>query len=147
MDEQLKTLLKDEIVYEFDQIRGFNVETPEYKAAVDNLVKLYDRAIEVEKLETEHTDKLSQHESELEIKNRQIDEQINSRVEETALKREQFAEDRKDRIIKNVLALLQIGVPTLTAVVMTYKTFEFEKEGTVTSIFGKGWVNKLLPRK
>ena len=147
MDEQLKTLLKEEIIYEFDQLRGFNVETAEYKAGIDNLVKLYDRAIEVDKAENERTDRLSQHESELEMKNRQIDEQINGRIEETALKREQFEEDRKDRIVKNVLALLQIGVPTLTAVVMTYKTFEFEKEGTVTSIFGKGWVNKLLPRK
>ena len=147
MDEQLKTLLKEEIIYEFDQLRGFNVETAEYKSGIDNLVKLYDRAIEVDKAENERTDRLSQHESELEMKNRQIDEQINGRIEETALKREQFEEDRKDRIVKNVLTLLQIAIPTIVAVRMTYKTFEFEKEGTVTTIMGRNWIGRLIPRK
>lgn len=147
MDEQLKTLLTEEIVDEFNRLRSIEVGTEQYKVTVDGLVKLYDRALDTDKAEAERTDKLEFNEKELEIKNRQLDEQIKSRVEEAELKRVQAEEERKDRIVKNVLTLLQIAIPTIVAVRMTYKTFEFEKEGTVTTILGRGWIGKLIPRK
>lgn len=111
-------LLNDEIKVELEHLKGFDVGTEEYLKAVDGIAKLTDRSIEMEKLAIEHEDKLAQ-----------------------------LKEDKKSRLIKDGIA---IGTTLLTLGVTiwgTLSSFKFEKEGTVTTIMGRGFVNKLLPKK
>ena len=58
-----------------------------------------------------------------------------------------MAEDRMDRWVKNILTGVGIVSSTALAVWGTLKSFEFEKEGTVTTIMGRGWVNRLFGKK
>ena len=113
-----ETLLHQEIEHQLKILGEMEVGTEEYKTAVDGLTKLMDRALEAEKIENE-------------------DE----------LKRVQLAEDKKHRWIQVALEMLKIGVPVAVAIWGTNKTLKFEETGTVTTIMGRGFIQKLLPGK
>ena len=60
----------------------------------------------------------------------------------------QLAEDEKrDRRIKNGITIAGIVIPSVITIWGTIKSLNFEKEGTVTTIMGRGFINKLLPKK
>ena len=56
-------------------------------------------------------------------------------------------EDRKDRRFKNGIALGGIVLPLAVTIWGTLKTLKFEEEGTVTTMMGRGFINKLIPKK
>lgn len=129
---KIETLLRDEIESEFKDLKEMALGTDEYKTTVDGLAKLMDRAIEMEKFNVECDEK---------IENRKIQEFDND------LKVKQMEEDRKDRFVRNVISVAGIIIPVCVTVWGTIKTFKFEEEGTVTTIMGRGFINKLLPKK
>ena len=76
-----------------------------------------------------------------------IQERIETREFENDLKLKQMKDDKIDRWVKNGLTALGIAVPTVVTVWGTLKSFKFEEEGTITTIMGRGFINKLLPKK
>lgn len=157
MNEEFKTQLNEVIVDELSRLGGYE-EVESFSRSVDGVTKLMDRAIEIKKLEIEHEDKVRNHEaelclktkqleSELELKTKQLDEQIEARRIENADKLRQFEEDRKHRRIQTGISIAGIVLPIVVTIWGTKKSFEFEKEGTITTIMGRGFVNKLLPKK
>lgn len=125
----IENLLHEEIENRLKDLKSMAVKTDEYKAAVDGVAKLVDRAIELEKVNNEIEDK---------EKSRIIDEEIRTR---------QIEEDKKDRKAKNLIAVATIAVPSILTVWGTLKSLKFEESGTVTTIVGRGFINKLLPKK
>lgn len=111
-------LLHEEIRKEFEKLKDMEVGTEKYKTAIDGLTKLMDRALEIDKINIEH--------------------EHNEKIR---------ADENKDRIARHVLTALGIAIPTATAIWGTLKSFKFEETGTITTIFGRGWLNKLLSRK
>jgi len=103
--------------------------TDKHKVAVDGLTKLMDRAIEIEKLDIDAKEK---------AENRKIDKE---------LKLKQMEEDRKDRIAKNTLTAASIFGGFALTVWGTVKSIKFEETGTITTIMGRGFIQKLLPKK
>lgn len=103
--------------------------TEEYKVTVDGLTKLMDRAIDMKKFDTEYAER---------IENQKMD---------NCLKQKQMDEERKDRLIKNGISIAGIVIPSLITIWGTVKSMEFEKEGTITTIIGRGFINKLIPKK
>lgn len=125
----IETLLHEEIQDGFDALSRMERGTEIHKTTVDEVAKLFDKAIEIEKIEIEAKDK---------AKSREI---------EASLKRAQMEEDRKDRRFKNGIALGGIVLPLAVTIWGTFKTLKFEEEGTVTTIMGRGFINKLIPKK
>lgn len=125
----MQTIVRDEVRDQLEQIHKMQVGTEEYKLAVDGVTKLMDRAIEMEKLDFEH------------------EEQVRTREFEEDLKVRQMKDEKNDRRVKNVLTGLGIGIPAVITVWGAMKSWEFEKEGVVTSLIGKGFMNKLLLKK
>lgn len=125
----IETMMHEEIQSELEELSKIQVGSEEYKTAVDGITKLTDRVIEMRK---------SNIEKETKEKDREI---------ETNLKIQQMEEERKDRIIKNIIAVAGIAVPTVVTIWGTVKSIEFEKEGTITTIMGRGFIQKLLPKK
>lgn len=124
----VKSSLREELLAEIKELNKIAVGTEQHKIAVDSVTKLADRVIEMEKLDIDISEK---------EKDREID---------TNLKLRSIEEDRKDRKIKNWIA---IGSGLLTAGVAvwgTIESFKFEKEGTITSIMGRGYISSLLPK-
>ena len=125
----VKSLLRDEIRDEIETLSKMEVGTEGYEKTVNGLTKLMDRAIEMDKLENEQEEK---------EKNREI---------ETELKTQQLEDEKKDRKVRNAISIAGIIIPTLVTIWGTKASFKFEQEGTVTTIMGRGFINKLLPKK
>lgn len=121
----IQTLLHEEIKDEFSNLKKMELGSETYKTTVDGLTKLVDRAIELEKIDVEQNEA---------YENRQVEL---SKIED----------DRKDRIVRNVLTGAGIIVPAALTVWGTIKSIKFEKDGTITTIMGRGFIQKLLPKK
>ena len=125
----IETLLHEEIQDGFDALSRMDRGTETHKTTVDEVAKLFDKAIEIEKLE-------------MEAKEREKAREI-----EASLKRAQMEEDRKDRRVKNGIAIGGIVLPLVVTIWGTFKTFRFEETGTITTMMGRGFINKLIPKK
>lgn len=126
---KLDRMLCEEVQSELTALKDMEMGTEEYKIAVDGITKLADRAIELEKIDIEHQDK------------------IESQDFENGLKLKQMEAERKNRLIQNILTAAGIVLPVGLTVWGTFKSFEFEKEGTITTIFGRGFMNKFFTKK
>lgn len=125
----IEDLLDDELDAEFETLRNATPGSDEHKAAGDMLVKLLDRKIEMDKVKNDSVDKAETRES------------------EKLLKEKQFEDEKKDRLIKNIISAAGIALPLLVTIWGTKVSLKFEEEGTFTTIMGRGFINKLLPKK
>lgn len=125
----IQTLLNEEIKTEFEQLKKIEMGSEKYETAVNGLTKLVDKAIEMEKFDME------------------FDEKVTSREIENNLRQKQLDDEKKDRIVKNTISICGIVIPVGVTIWGTLKTFKFEEEGTVTTMIGRGFINKLLPKK
>ena len=123
------TLLEVEIQDQFERLRKTEFGTEQYKTGVDGLTKLIDRSIEIDKLS---------HEFKKERENQKLD---------TEFKEKQMAKDKKSEMIHNVIAIAGIVLPLLVTIWGTNVSLKFEESGTVTTIMGRGFINKMLPKK
>ena len=122
---KIKETLYKEIEDELQALNEIEVGTDEYKSSVDGVTKLLDRVIEIEKHEAE----MKEREAERTAKNIQV------------------AEEQKDRVVKNYISAGGVVLPLLVTIWGTLKSIKFEQDGTVTTIMGRGFINKLLPKK
>ena len=121
----IQNLLRAEIQTEMEELNKIQLGTEEYRARIDGLTKLIDREIEIEKLS--------------------IDDHVKD--EELRMKREQMEQERRDRWIKNGITIGGILIPAGITIWGTLKSLKFEETGTVTTVMGRGFLNKLLPKK
>lgn len=121
----IEKMLCEEILYELADLKNVSAGSEEYKVSVDGVTKLIDKAIEFKKLE--------------------IDEK--SKIDDIGIRSKQMDEDRIDRLVKNGIAIAGIIIPSVITVWGTVKSLKFEQDGTVTTIMGRGFINKLLPKK
>lgn len=125
IDKQLEVVIGEEFKY----LKGLTPGTEEYDKAISSIGKLVDRAVELEKSNIDAKTQLEKMKAENELKERQMEE------------------ERKDRLIKNCIAAAGVVLPIGVTIWGTLKSFEFEREGTITTIMGRGFINKLLPKK
>lgn len=125
----IETMLRDEIRDELDNLKNMKLGDDEYKATVDGITKMVDRIVEMEKMDIDQEEKRSKREA------------------EEALKAEEMKMERRDKRVKNGIAVLATVLPVGVTVWGTLKMLKFEEEGTVTTIIGRGFINKLLPKK
>ena len=114
----IQTLLNKEVKHELEDLSTMELGTEQYKATVDGITKLVDRTIELEKIEIACQEKDVQ-----------------------------MREEKVDRWVRHGIAVGGIIIPVVVTIWGTVKSFEFEKEGTVTTMMGRGFINKLLPKK
>ncbi|MBO5887449.1 MAG: hypothetical protein J6Q60_05460 [Bacteroidaceae bacterium] len=118
------------------ELEDTDVGSEEHKALVDAIAKLEDRSLEIQRIQNDAEDKAKTRERELK-----------NDILEQNLKLEQMSDDRIDRWVKNILTGLGIVSSAALAIWGTKKSFEFEKDGTITTIMGRGWVNRLFGKK
>ena len=126
---ELEDLLEEEVKSQLEGLKDIEMGTDEYKATVDGIVKLADCAIKIKELDYDASDK------------------IDARETEVAIKKQQMKEEKNDRIIRNGIAIAGIVIPTAVTIWGTIKSIKFEQEGTITTIMGRGFIQKLLPHK
>ena len=112
------TKLNVEIEEKFDELAKLDPTTKEYSAAVDSVIKLMDRAIEIEKLESSET----QNEKQME-------------------------EDRKSRLVKNCIDVGSVVLPLAVTIWGAKASFKFEETGTITTSVGRKFMDKIISWK
>ena len=125
IDPQLYDVIKDD----FEKLKGNDLGSDERKAALDEVTKLMDRAIEIKKVDIECENKAATLES------------------EQLMRKQQIEDEKKDRLIKNLISVAGIVLPIGLTIWGTKVSLKFEEEGTITTIMGRGFINKLLPKK
>lgn len=126
---EFENLLTEEIQAEIETLKGMELGSEPYKVAVDGITKLIDRSIDIEKYSAERKEKAEEKELEAYWKERES------------------SEEKKDRRIKDGIAIAGIVLPIIVTIWGTKASFKFEEEGTITTIMGRGFINKLLPKK
>ena len=111
----VETLLNVEIEDKFEKLSDLEFATKEYASGVDNVAKLVDRAIEIDKF------KAAQAQAEAQLK-----------------------EARKDRFWKTVTDGVKVVLPIIATGVGVYFSFKFEENGTITSATGRQLHQKLI---
>lgn len=132
----IKTLLETEIQKGFKKLDSMEVGSEQYNKTLDGLMKMTDREIEHLKIAIEDQDKAESRIAEIDLKTRELD-----------LKMKEMDDEKKDRFIKNCLTGVSIATGVGITVWGTLKSLKFEETGTVTTIMGRGFINKLLPKK
>lgn len=125
----IETLLHDEIATEFDKLSQLEPGSDEHKATLDGLTKLMDRAIDLEKIEVDCEDKAATRESEM------------------LMEQQKMEDEKKDRLVKNILGVAGIILPLAVTIWGTKVSLKFEEEGTITTQMGRGFIQRLFPKK
>lgn len=125
----IKRILVEEFEKELEELKRLEVGTDKYKNTVDGVTKMADRIIEIEKNETAKEDRSKT--SEVDI----------------YLKEQQLKEDKKDRLIKNILTGVNIVGGFGLAAWAFVASMNFEKEGTLTTEGGRSALRQLLKFK
>ena len=125
----VKALLNDEIKDEIEQLRKVELGSDQHKIAADALAKLLDKSIEMDKLDLEYQDRFEAREAENELKQKEIED------------------EKKDQKVKNILTGVSVIGGFALTVWGTCKSIKFEETGSFTTIMGRGFIQKLLPKK
>ena len=125
----IEATLDKEILDQMDELKKLEVGSEQYKSVVDGVSKLYDKAIEFQRIHSETDLKFDSQEFEMDMRVKQM------------------KNDEKDRLIRNVLTGLGIAIPAGLTVWGTIKSIKFEQTGTITTMMGRGFIQKLLPKK
>lgn len=115
---KIEIMLHEEIEEKLEKLKHMEVGSDEYRAGVESVTKLLDRAIELDKHNVEHQDKLDERDDE-----------------------------KKDRWIRHILNGLGIAAPLGVTIWGTLKSLKFEETGTVTTQAGRGFLSKLFRGK
>lgn len=162
-----RSLYESELKDEFEKIKTIDIVSEEHRKVVSDISQLTDRLVKLQEVENEHKkldierEKLEFERAKIEnerakidaekekttIENRKVDiEEQKLDVEEKKLtiEEQKLDEDRKDRLIKNIIAGLGVAIPagiTLTGMVLM---FLFEEKGTITSKAGSKIVDRIF---
>ena len=127
-----KEALDGEISTELEVLESMETNSEDYKIMVEGLTKLIDRSMELEKIE---------------ISKAQEAEKIKNEAEKMKFEAEQAKTNKIFQWIGYGISAAGIVIPVAVTIWGTKVTLNFEKEGTVTTMMGRGFVNKLLPKK
>ena len=117
----IEKMLHEEITNDFEKLHDFEFGSDEYRTGAETLVKMYDRAIELKKIETD-----------------------------VELKKAEQKNDNRNRLIGHILTGVTTAAGIGVTVWGTIKSIRFEKDGVITTIAGKNFINslnKFIPKK
>lgn len=117
-------LLETELQSKIEELGRTKVGTEEHEAVLDEIKTLTSSLKELKQISIDAEDKRMNYE----------------------LKSEQLIDEKKDRKIKNGIAIASLAVTTVTSLGLAYWTFRFDEKGSITSTLGRTILNKFIPR-
>ena len=136
MDEQIRNALAGALQAEFENLQGLAPGSKEYQQVVENICKLYRLGLEDVKNDNEWND----------ICNR-VETDTKQKEAEERLKRDQMAEQVKDRYFRLGTESAAILLPLIFYGIWMRRGFKFEETGTYTSTTFRGLFNRFRPTK
>lgn len=152
--EQLKDLLSEEIKTQIQDLSKLDPGSAEKSKAVDDLATLYKLKIDETKMELDFDEKQARRKMDKEnrlkddaLKEQQLKDENSVRERDELIRKEQFAEQVKDRYIRLGIAAAEIILPLIFYSKWMKKGFKFEETGTFTSTTFRGLFNRFKPTK
>lgn len=152
--EQLKDLLSEEIKTQIQDLSKLDPGSAEKSKAVDDLATLYKLKIDETKMELDFDEKQARRKMDKEnrlkddaLKERQLKDENSVRERDELIRKEQLAEQVKDRYIRLGIAAAEIILPLIFYSKWMKKGFKFEETGTFTSTTFRGLFNRFKPTK
>lgn len=152
--EQLKDLLSEEIKTQIQDLSKLNPGSAEKSKAVDDLATLYKLKIDETKMELDFDEKQERRKMDKEnrlkddaLKEQQLRTEESVREHDELIRKEQLAEQVKDRYIRLGIAAAEIILPLIFYSKWMKKGFKFEETGTFTSTTFRGLFNRFKPTK
>ncbi len=152
--EQLKDLLSEEIKTQIQDLSKLDPGSTEKSKAVDDLATLYKLKIDETKMELDFDEKQARRKMDKEnrlkddaIKEQQLKDENSVRERDELIRKEQLAEQVKDRYIRLGIAAAEIILPLIFYSKWMKKGFKFEETGTFTSTTFRGLFNRFKPTK
>lgn len=127
--EEIRNLLDEEIKAEIEALSSLSFGSKEYLTATENLATLYKLRVDETKIALDFEEK---------AENRKNDDEF---------KKEQLAEQVKDRYFKLGIAAAELVLPLMFYAVWMRRGFKFEEHGTYTSTTFRGLFNRFRPTK
>lgn len=152
--EQLKDLLSEEIKTQIQDLSKLDPGSAEKSKAVDDLATLYKLKIDETKMELDFDEKQARRKMDKEnrlkddtLKEQQLKDENLVRERDELIRKEQLAEQVKDRYIRLGIAAAEIILPLIFYSKWMKKGFKFEETGTFTSTTFRGLFNRFKPTK
>lgn len=152
--EQLKDLLSEEIKTQIQDLSKLDPGSAEKSKAVDDLATLYKLKIDETKMELDFDEKQARRKMDKEnrlkddaLKEQQLKDEISVHERDELIRKEQLAEQVKDRYIRLGIAAAEIILPLIFYSKWMKKGFKFEETGTFTSTTFRGLFNRFKPTK
>lgn len=130
MGEDIRQALADEIFSQLNELSNLEPGSKEQQMVVENVTKLYRLGLEDVKTDTDYDEKVNRRE-------------MDTRAEQ--LKRDQLAEQIKDRYFKLGVEVAGIILPLMFYATWMKRGFKFEETGTYTSTTFRGLFNRFRP--
>lgn len=129
-------LLERAITGEFGKLEGLDPGSKEYIDTVEAIGKLYKTRMDEIKLNSD-------------LKNDLLEKQRAAEIQEKEdqFRRDQLAEQEKDRYFKIAMGTAELLVPLIFYATWMKKGFKFEETGTFTSSTFRGLFSKFKPTK
>lgn len=147
MNEDIITMLDEQIKAELGGLSGLAVGSKEHTEAIEGLAKLYRLRIDDSKAAMEYNKEIDdddfrkkQMEQEEKFHNEQAERDEQSR-------KEQLAEQKKDRYIRIGIAVAELMVPLVFFAKIYQMGYDLEKDGTFTVQTLKNLVRFVKPTK
>jgi hypothetical protein len=147
MNEEIKDLLGEEIKAEISDLSTLETGSKEKSAAIEDLAKLYKLRIEETKTEWDFGEKYDRRIMENEQHEKQIKSEAENREREEHFKKEQLAEQVKERYFRFVVEAAGIALPLVFYAVWMKRGFKFEETGTYTSTTFRGLFGRFKPTR
>ena len=127
--EEIRNLLDEEIKAEIEELSSLTFGSKEHLTATENLATLYKLRVDETKTALDFEEK---------SENRKNDDEF---------KKNQLAEQVKDRYFKLGIAAAELVLPLMFYAVWMRRGFKFEENGTYTSTTFRGLFNRFRPTK
>ena len=147
MNEDIITMLDEQIKAELGGLSGLAVGSKEYTEAIEGLAKLYRLRIDDSKAAMEYNKEIDDENfrrDQMEQEKTQHQEQV-EREEQS--RKEQLAEQKKDRYIKIGIAAAELMVPLVFFAKIYQMGYDLEKDGTFTVQTLKNLIRFVKPTK
>lgn len=151
---EIKRLLDEVIEQEIYNVQSLKTGGEQKSAAIKDLAALHKLRIDEIKAETEAEEKRErrvmdseQHEAEIALKERELDEKDVDRTRDEALQRLQAKDQVIDRYVRTGIAVGELVLPLIFYGIWMNRGFKFEETGSFTSTTFRNLMNRFKPTR
>ncbi len=143
MNEEIRNALANEILSELENLKNLEAGSKEQQTAIENVANLYKLGLEEEKIDTDW-DEICNRRT---VDAQQNENELSRQTREEQWKKEQLAEQTKDRYFRLVVEAAGIILPMIFYATWMKRGFKFEETGTYTSTTFRGLFNRFRPTR